>query len=318
MSIVGVEKLVYGSADLAAGIKFHKDWGLDCTRENSDGADFELADGSVVEIRSAGDPSLPPAVIDWAPWGHSTVREAVWGVDTQSSLDQLAAALSGDRDVSVDADGVAHTRDDFGFAIGLAVSRRKPIETPTPNPNNIGHFSRFNEPAVGSRREPPQPLAFSHLVYWLPDDPKQYRNFYLDRLGFRLTDEATDGSAFLRADGRTDHHNLFLQLSRDGYSGFQHVSYELRDFDAVMMAGLAVEAEGWKTNVGPLRHNIGSSLSWYVWNPAGGLAEALTDQDQIGEDWQPRLIDPGDPGFYGHTWVARKEHVGIRPAQWVD
>ena len=37
MSIVGVEKLVYGSADLAAGIKFHKDWGLDCTRENGDG-----------------------------------------------------------------------------------------------------------------------------------------------------------------------------------------------------------------------------------------------------------------------------------------
>ena len=54
MSIVGVEKLVYGSADLAAGIKFHKDWGLDCTREDGDGADFELADGSVVEIRAGG------------------------------------------------------------------------------------------------------------------------------------------------------------------------------------------------------------------------------------------------------------------------
>lgn len=85
-----------------------------------------------------------------------------------------------------------------------------------------------------------------------------------------------------------------------------------------MMLGSYVEDQSWKTNVGPLRHNIGSSLSWYIWNPAGGISKALCDIDVVGADWQPRQIDPTSEVFYGHTWIARPEHKGIKPGQWVD
>ena len=78
-----------------------------------------------------------------------------------------------------------------------------------------------------------------------------------------------------------------------------------------------MEEAGWKTNVGPIRHNICSSFSWYLWNPAGGCIEVLSDMDHCDEDWHVRIIDPRDPGFYGHSWSARPEHRGVRPAQWL-
>ena len=85
-----------------------------------------------------------------------------------------------------------------------------------------------------------------------------------------------------------------------------------------MMLGLGMEAEGWKKNVGPLRHNIGSSLSWYILNLAGGIAEALADQNQLRDNWKARIVNTGDPKFYGHARVARKEYIGIGPAQGAD
>ena len=318
MPILGVEKLIYGAEDVKLAVKFHRDWGLNCTSNDERGAIFDLIDGTKVEIYSADNNTLPPLKINWAPWGASTLREAVWGVDTQGSLDQFVNKLSAQREVTIDAAGVAHTIDDFGYAIGLAVSKKRSVKIPKPQINNVGYYNRFDKPSPGVFRDQAQPYSFSHIVYWVNRDPRKFIKFYLDFLGFKVTDQISDGSTFLQADGRTDHHNLFIQYSQDGYEGFQHISYEFKDFDAVMMLGLGMEAEGWKTNVGPLRHNIGSSLSWYIWNPAGGVAEALTDQDQLSDKWKARVVNTDKPEFYGHAWVARKEHIGISPAQWTE
>ena len=78
-------------------------------------------------------------------------------------------------------------------------------------------------------------------------------DFYVDRLGFKLTDRLPD-AAFLQSDGCTDHHNLFLQ--QDGtFKGFQHVSYEVAGFDEMMMLGrgdsraVTMNDQSAKTNV---------------------------------------------------------------------
>jgi hypothetical protein len=77
-----------------------------------------------------------------------------------------------------------------------------------------------------------------------------------------------------------------------------------------------MESRGWRTNVGPLRHNVGASFSWYMWNPAGGVVEVLADIDRVDDRWEASTIDPTSPDFYGHTWIARPEHEGVRPADW--
>jgi hypothetical protein len=40
--------------------------------------------------------------------------------------------------------------------------------------------------------------------------------------------------------------------------------------------------------------------------------------DYADDDWVVRDIDPRDPSFYGHSWNARPEQAGRRPADLHD
>lgn len=316
MGIVGVERLVYGTVDMDEAIRFHQDWGLHTAVRAPSGADFQLEDGTTVLIREASDPSLPAPFIDWtSELESSTVREVVWGVDSRDSLDGIVSELSRDRQVTRDAYGVAHCRDDLGNAIAFCVTGRKPVRHDLPPANGVGQTLRLNQRNEAAKRRTVNPCRFSHIVYWVPSDPEAGVAFYTKRLKFRVTDQIVDGSAFLRAPLSDDHHSLFLQR-RNGLAGFQHVAYEVARSDDVMLLGSKMESRGWRTNVGPIRHNIGGSLSWYIWNPAGGVAEALADIDRADDGWQVGTHDPASPDFYGHTWVARPEQKDTKPADW--
>ncbi len=317
MNIVGLDSLVYGVDDVDATIRFHQDWGLETLERGASGADFALADGTTVHLRRADDGGLPPATIDWEHLVASTAREVVWGVDTPATLDAIAAELATDRAVRAGDDGTIHSSDDHGAAIAFRVSRRVAEALDLPETNTVGSNPRRNRPAEGAARRSARPRRLGHVVYWAPGDVAAAAAFYVDRLGFRVTDLVGKGGIFMRCAGTTDHHNILLQQQGD-YLGFQHVAYEFRDFDQVMLLGAHMEARGWRTNVGPLRHNIGSSLSWYIWNPAGGLAEAYCDMDSADDGWRVRTFDPGDPSFYGHSWNARPEQAGRRPADLPD
>ena len=59
--ITGIDKIVYGVEDLDTCIRFFDDWGLDRIEAGADGALFETMDGCEIELRHAGDQSLPPA-----------------------------------------------------------------------------------------------------------------------------------------------------------------------------------------------------------------------------------------------------------------
>ncbi len=312
---MGIESYTYGVKDLDASIRFHQDLGLEVLHEGDRGADFQLLDGARVMIRPADDESLPPANINWLHMNHSTLHEVVWAVDTKASLDALGAELSTDRKVETDGEGVLHTVDPLGNGMGFAISTLDAPQADQPQFNTVKNLGRIDRRAKGAQRNRTHPYRFSHMVYWVPNPSPGAVDFYTQRLGFRITDLPSAGT-FMQCDGCTDHHNLFLQRS-DDFIGFQHVSYEVADFDELMMLGTLMENQGWKTNVGPLRHNIGSSLSWYMWNPAGGVMEILCDLDQTGNDWEVREFDGSDPSFYGHAWVARPEHEHIKPAQWI-
>ena len=95
MEITNLEKVTFGVDDLAESERFWTDFGLD--REPDGGPDcvrFLAKDGSGVELRASDDTALPPAV-EPGP----TIREATFGVKSQSALDALAGELTRDRDV---------------------------------------------------------------------------------------------------------------------------------------------------------------------------------------------------------------------------
>ena len=91
MAITRVESLVYGVNDLAAGINYYQDWGLEILEKNSKGAIFATPVGQTIYLLDKNDSSLPSAPSD----NKSTVRKTVWGVDSEEELEKFPLSYQG-------------------------------------------------------------------------------------------------------------------------------------------------------------------------------------------------------------------------------
>jgi hypothetical protein len=303
MKIIGVESVIYGAEDVDAATKFHEDWGLELTHKDSAGADFKLPDNTTIHVRHIDDPSLPPASVP-----GSTAREVIWGVEDQATLDAIAAELTSDREVTTDADGGLHSHDDLGYRLGFKISARAPKAATLAETNTVWNAPRVDERAEVFTRPPVRQQRIFHVVYWAPGDVEKHCQFYLERLGFQITESVKGIGFFMRCGGSHDHHNLFLEGTKSNF-GFQHVAYEVRDFDEVLRCGSHMETQGWQTQLGPGRHYFGSGLFWYFKNPAGGLSETGMDSDFISDDWTPLHHDTIPPEA-SRPWLVRREEEG--------
>ncbi|MDA0654445.1 MAG: VOC family protein [Proteobacteria bacterium] len=290
MSITRVESLVYGVADLAAGIRYYENWGLKAAERGDNGAVFATPAGQTIHLRPIDDPSLPAA-----PDGdRSTVRQTVWGVDSADDLEKIGAEMSSDRDVARAADGTLSTVDESGFSIGFALSQPAIVKVEPPRVNLNENGQRLNQTV----QDVPQarPLRLGHVVFYIPrDGADRAVSFYIDRLGFRLSDSTVGRGDFMRCAGSRDHHNLFL-LQSDNGAAFNHAAFEVRDFDEIMMGGACMKSHGWVPDTTPGRHILGSNLYWYFRNPCGGNTEYFADMDCMDDDWEPRIWQTS-PGF---------------------
>ena len=295
MNIIGIERIVYGVVDLAACTRYMNDWGFTPGKANVSGADFETAEKTVVSLRAHDDASLPPIQHHSLFFSGSCGREVIWGADTASTLAAIGAELRRDRIVTENAEGTLHCADEAGNAIGFCVTRRVPVVELPLAFNLVGAPVRINTPADGAAKNLiARPLRINHVVYLTPSGEKALANsrFYIDRLGFKLSDNVGDNGYFMRSGGSHDHHNLLLESHGAGFFGLQHSAYEFRDLDHIMHRGRHIEDQGWESHNGPGRHTVGSNLTWYFWTPMGGLMELISDMDYLTDDWKPRFIDP--------------------------
>ena len=203
MALLGIETLLYGVDDLDVCARFYDDFGLEAVERDAAGVRYRLPEGSSFILRKSDDPSLPPAFLN----GQGP-REIIWGVDTQASLDAVAAELGRDREVRTDPDGTLHARDDAGINIGFRLFDRQALGVAgAPGENNLSGVIRWNQHRKWYERA--QPKLINHVVFGVPDVDKAVA-FYVERLGFRLSDIMRGFGMFMRCDGRHDHHNLFL------------------------------------------------------------------------------------------------------------
>lgn len=143
------------------------------------------------------------------------------------------------------------------------------------------------------RTAPVRPRRLGHVVFGSTDFDTSKR-FFLDGLGFRLSDEVGGIGAFMRCS--PDHHNVLVQ--RAPVSFLHHTSWEVEDVDEIgrgardMLAGHP-ERHVW----GLGRHWIGSNYFYYLRDPAGNFSEYYADMDEILDD---QLWEPG-------TWGLDKE-----------
>lgn len=125
MNIIGPDYLVFGVDDVEQCVKYLTDYGLKPVNVDRRGGYLEALDGTGVLIRLRNDERLP------APMETATMlRETVYGVADEQTLQAIETELSKDRVVSRGEDGVLRAVDDMGFALGFQITQRKALQLP--------------------------------------------------------------------------------------------------------------------------------------------------------------------------------------------
>ncbi len=206
------------------------------------------------------------------------------GVDDADDLGRAGASLAklgiaSEREV----DSLRAREPQTGMRVALRVEPRV-VQKSAPQlaTNGPGRVARFNaRSAAALAAGTPRPRRLSHVVT-TSDDPAATRRFFVDGLGFRVSDEIPAiGAAFLRCS--TDHHNLLVQPGPIAF--LHHTAWEMADVDEVGAAAAAmVAADPARHCWGLGRHAIGSNYFWYLRDPAGNFAEYTSDLDVISDD----------------------------------
>lgn len=291
MSILGVESVVFGVADLAEHARFWSDFGLPVEHVDEKEAIFRLASGSRVIVYAHGDPRLP--VPD--PFPGDGIKETVWGVADAGELEAIVARLAREVAVTREADGTAHAVCPDGQPIGLRVWAKRPVVSAASPVNTPGSHPRFNQHRIWRQRAIPKTI--NHVVFFSPDYVASFE-FYERMLGFRYTDHSLGTGIFARADGTFEHHSIFwvncdLPIAPDHFK-FMHIAFGMDDIDEVMLGANLMEARGWKnttmnTSGGISRHRISSAIYYYCEIPGeAGEAEYHADTDYLDDNWVPR------------------------------
>ena len=279
--ITGVERIRFAVQDFAEACRYATDWGLvPAAPLDPNGCVFTAVDGSEIEI-VACDPTRP----DRTPLGggRSGVCEITWGVADEASIGRLANELRKDRPAERDAQNVLHSRDDLGIGMAFGPARRRSVPFETTKFNAPGHAARVNRRAV--RYERATPHEISHVAIGVPH-AGEASAFYIERLGFIVSDCYAKRGVFLRCSPRGNHHHLFLLNGQGDGARFNHLAFKVRDVHEVIGGGQAFEHRGWKTFAGPGRHVVSSACFWYFQSPFGGAWEYAADEDIVTEHWE--------------------------------
>lgn len=305
MSVLGIDQITYGADDLPTCKRFFGDWGLQLASESADALVFESLNGCRVVVARIDLPGLPPGAEE-----GPTLREVVWGVESDADLDRYAAALADQPGfIDTQADGARRIgcTDPNGTAVRLQRTRKHAVQIECGPSNTWNDKLRINQPSPIYDRA--TPIEVGHVVFFAAD-VNATSAFYRDKLGFVASDSYPNRGAFLRCAPEGGHHDIFLLQLPSGKRGLNHVAFTVRDIHEVFGGGLHFSRCGWETQLGPGRHPISSAYFWYFKNPAGGLIEYYADEDQLTGDWQPREFEPGptvfaewavDGGIDGHT-----------------
>ena len=222
-----------------------------------------------------------------------------------SRLDRLGvtSTLSGDTLVALD--------EPSGVTAAIVVAPR--LDQPKVDEihyNTPGNPVRKNARAAGvGRIGPVRPKKLGHVVVGSLDQEFSQK-FFVDGIGFKVSDEIRNSASFLRCT--TDHHNLLVQKAPVRF--FHHSSWQVDDVDEVGRGAVEmIEADPNRHVWGLGRHFIGSNFFWYLRDPAGNFSEYYSDMDCIVDDqlWEPSIFEEGKRA--GYDWGPPPPPSMIRP-----
>ena len=143
-----------------------------------------------------------------------------------------------------------------------------------------------------------RPLAISHLVI-NSADPTRMIGFFVDLLGFKITDRyEKDLLVFLRAD-QPQHHCIGVSPGDAG--ALNHFSADTGSIDGLMKSVSRMRKAGHEPIWGPGRHGPGGNVFCYFEDPTGFVAEftcevMTVDDSHESREW-PRV--PENANIWG-------------------
>jgi len=217
----------------------------------------------------------------------SHLRSVSFQVDPANDLDDAAKGL---QKVGV----VSERRSDISPGVGQAIAFRDPAGIAVELFKDVRFHPRDkSDTGVG-------PLKFGHVANRVGDVQKQAA-FYIDVLGFRMSDWIGDHFVFLRCG--PDHHTVnFVHYEQPA---LHHLAFEVKDW-AELQRGCEILAKNEIQLVwGPLRHVVGHNIAAYHRNPDNVRVELFCEMDLMKDEalgyWEPR------------PW---HEEMPLRPKHW--
>ncbi|MFI5612579.1 VOC family protein [Amycolatopsis sp. NPDC051903] len=137
-----------------------------------------------------------------------------------------------------------------------------------------------------------RPIKYQHVTL-ATTDVARMAAFYVDVVGFRISDQLADGRfAWLRSD--RDHHTL--AVVNTGRSGdIDHYSYDLAEWEDFKAWCDRLTEQDVPVAWGPGRHGPGNNLFVFFDDPAGNHIELSAEMEKFHDDrvtYVPRRWDP--------------------------
>ncbi len=131
------------------------------------------------------------------------------------------------------------------------------------------------------------PQKISHIVFHSPDHQAATR-FFIDVLGFRVSDWLGDFMCFLRCNEW--HHRIALL---PGPPCLNHVAYDMLGVDDMMRGIYNLKQKDVPIAWGPGRHTAGNNTFSYFVTPNGFAVEYTSELEVVDETtWQPAVHTP--------------------------
>ena len=131
------------------------------------------------------------------------------------------------------------------------------------------------------------PVKISHFVLHSPDH-KALTQWFIDVLGFKLSDWLGDFMSFLRCNSA--HHRLAIL---PGPPCLNHVAYDMEGIDGMMRGIHRLKQKDTDVRWGPGRHTAGNNTFSYFVTPAGFAVEYTSELEEVDDaTWEAKVHVP--------------------------
>jgi catechol 2,3-dioxygenase-like lactoylglutathione lyase family enzyme len=223
--------------------------------------------------------------------GEPRVVSSAWYVDSQDDLVRLAKVEGASAIETLDEPGGGkrvRLTDPLGYEVEFICGRQmaKPLAV-TPVDLNLGWDGLRRKSLQRFPRRPSQVKRIAHYVL-ATTDVKTVLGWYREMLGLVRSEDIYQGEtdnligSFNRTDrgeDYVDHHAFFCRLGPT--NGMNHVSFEVQDFDDLMLGHDQLTSKGYQHMWGVGRHFLGSQIFDYWCDPWGRVHEHWTDSDRL-------------------------------------